>query len=173
MYRRTVSTDSGFPKCSWAHVAISFTHWCRFLMQYLLRDRRSRSFNVAFRPCPLRGVISPDSLNLLTILRTEDGEIPSKFLAIARWEMFFLNCSIICARICSQSGDPHPILVCEWLSVFGENLFILNHGTRLFPNSLFTCGMFQTGVWWAFLSFLSLFCQLCQLFCNVLLPLNS
>ena len=119
--RRTVVTDSGFLKCSWAHVVISFTQWCRFLMQYRLRDRRSQAFNAGFGPCRLRAVISPDSLNLLMILRTVDDEIP-KFFAIAGWEMLFLNCWTICSHICSQSGDPRPILVCEWLSISGKLL---------------------------------------------------
>ena len=99
MLRRTVLTDNGFPKCSRAHVVISMTEWCRFFMQCRLRDRRSRPFNVGFRPCPLRAEISPDSLYLLMILWTVDGEIP-RFFAIVRWETLFLNCwTISCSLI--------------------------------------------------------------------------
>ena len=137
-------------------------------MQCRLRDRRSRAFKVGFRPCRLHAVISPDSLNLLMILWTVDDEIP-KFLAMVRWGTLFLNCSTIFSRSCPQSGEPRAIFACEWLS----NSFIPTHGTHLFPISLFTCGNFQTGVWWAFLNFLRLFGHLSQLLWNVLQPSNS
>ena len=92
MLRRTVFTDNSFLKCSWAHVVISFSHWCRVLMQGRPRDQRSWAFSVGFRPCCLCAEISPDSLNLLMILCTIYDEIP-KFLAIVHWETLFLNCS--------------------------------------------------------------------------------
>lgn len=116
MERRTVLTDNGFCKCSWAHAIISFTQWCRFLMQCRLRDQRSRTFNVGFRPCRLHGESSPDSVNLLIMLWTVDDEIP-KFPAIERWETLFLNCWTIflCSR--SQSRDPRLIFACEQLSL--------------------------------------------------------
>ena len=104
----------------------------------------------------------------LMILWTVDDEIP-KFLAMVRWGTLFLNCSTIFSRSCPQSGEPRAIFACEWLS----NSFIPTHGTHLFPISLFTCGNFQTGVWWAFLNFLRLFGHLSQLLWNVLQPSNS
>ena len=47
--------------------------------------RWSHAFNSNFRPWPLRTEISPDSLNLFTILWTVDGERP-KFFAILHYE---------------------------------------------------------------------------------------
>ena len=126
-------TDSGFrtlrcfPKCSWADVVISFTEWCWFLMQCSLKDRRSPAFNVDFRPCRLHAKISPDSL--LMTSWTVDYEIP-KFLAIVHWETLFLNCWTICSHSCSQSGEPHPILASERLSLSGMLL--------LYPNMTLT-----------------------------------
>ena len=117
MLRRTVFTDNGFLKCSWAHVVISFTHWCRVLMQGRPRDQRSWAFSVGFRPCRLRTEISPDSLNLLMILWTIYDEIP-KFLSILRWNVLKLFDKVF-SRSCSQSGVPRPILACEWLSLSG------------------------------------------------------
>ena len=81
MQRRTVLSDNDFPKYFQAHVAMSIMVAWRFLKQYLLRARWSHIFNSGFRPWPLRTEISPDSLNLFTILWTVDGETP-KFFAI-------------------------------------------------------------------------------------------
>ena len=106
MQRWTVFTDNGFLKCSWAHVVISFIQSCWFLMQCCLRDQRSRAFSVP----------ALNSLNLLMILWIVDGEIP-KFLEIVPWEMLFLSCWTICPCSFSQSGEPHPILACERLSL--------------------------------------------------------
>ena len=111
---------------SGTNVIISLTEWCRFLMQCCLRDQRSRTLNVGF--CLLHAEISPDSLNLLMTLWTVDDEIP-QFVATVHWEMFFLNCKTICSRSCSQSGEPRHSI------------------------NRFTCGMFQTGVFKAFLNF--------------------
>ncbi len=44
-------------------------------MQCRLRDRRSWLFSLGLRPCPLRTEIPPDSLNLLIMLCTVEGEI--------------------------------------------------------------------------------------------------
>ena len=150
---------------------MSFTHWCGFLMQCLLRGQRSRAFNVGFGPCCLHAVISPDSLNLLMILWTVDDEI-HKFLAIVHWGTLSLNCWTIFSHTCSQRGEPHPSLFVNDWTIQGSS-FYTQSWLHLFPVSLFTCGMFQTGVWWAFLNFLSLFCHLSQLFWNMLQASNS
>lgn len=93
--QRTVLTDNGFLKCSWAH-------WV--LMQCRLRDRSPQALNVGFRPCRLRVERSPDSLNLWIILWTVDDEI-NKFLAIDHWETLFLNCwTVLSCCSCAQSG---------------------------------------------------------------------
>ncbi len=60
-----VFTDSGFWKYSWAHLVMSMTESCRWVMQCRLRARRPRASNKGLRPCPLRTEISPVSLNLL------------------------------------------------------------------------------------------------------------
>ena len=63
------------------------------------------------------------------ILWTVDDEIP-KFLAIVCWETF-LNCWAICSRSSPQSGDPRPILDCEWQSLLGMLI--------LYPIMTLTC----------------------------------
>ncbi len=88
----------------------------RFLMQCRLRDRRSRLFSLGLRPCPLRTEIPPDSLNLLIMLCTVEGEI-SKSLPIFLWGTLFLNISIIFSRICWQTGDPRPIFASKGLDL--------------------------------------------------------
>ena len=80
--------DNDFPKYSWAHVAMSIMIAWRFLKQYRLRARWTCAFCSGYRYWPLRTNISPDSLNLFTILWTVDGERP-KFFAILCWETFF------------------------------------------------------------------------------------
>ncbi len=85
-------------------------------MQCRLRDRRSRLFILGLRPCPLRTEIPPDSLNLLIMLCTVEGEI-SKSLPIFLWGTLFLNISIIFSRICWQTGDPRPIFAPKGLDL--------------------------------------------------------
>ncbi len=85
-------------------------------MQCRLRDRRSRLFSLGLRPCPLRNEIPPDSLNLLIMLCTVEGEI-SKSLPIFLWGTLFLNISIIFSRICWQTGDPQPIFAPKGLDL--------------------------------------------------------
>ncbi len=85
-------------------------------MQCRLRDRRSRLFSLGLRPCPLRTEIPPDSLNLLIMLCTVEGEI-SKSLPIFLWGTLFLNISIILSRICWQTGDPRPIFAPKGLDL--------------------------------------------------------
>ncbi len=67
-------------------------------------------------PCPLRTEIPPDSLNLLIMLCTVEGEI-SKSLPIFLWGTLFLNISIIFSRICWQTGDPRPIFAPKGLDL--------------------------------------------------------
>ena len=150
MHWQTVLTDSGFPKCSWGHMVTSFTEWCQYLMQCHLKGQRSQAFNVGFWPCRLRAEISPDFLYLLKILWTIDDKIP-KFLSVLHWETLFLNCKTICSSSSSQSGEP-----CLWTTEPFRDA-PQNHDFHLFPIYLFTCAMFQTGVFWAFLNFPSFF----------------
>ncbi len=74
MERWIVFTDSGFWKYSWAHLVLSMTESCQWVMQCYLRARRPQASNKGLRPCPLRKYISPVSLNLLTMLCTVDDE---------------------------------------------------------------------------------------------------
>ncbi len=75
MARWIVFTDSGFWKYSWAHLVMSMTESCRWLMQCRLRAWRPRASNKGLQPCPLRTEISPVFLNLLMMLCTVDDEI--------------------------------------------------------------------------------------------------
>ncbi len=86
---RIVFTDSGFWKYSWAHLVMSMTESCRWVMQCRLRARRPRASNKGLRPCPLRTEISPVSLNLLMMLCTVNDEICKAF-AIWCWGTLFL-----------------------------------------------------------------------------------
>ncbi len=54
MARRIVFTDSGFWKYSWAHLVMSMSESCWWVMQCRLRARRPRASNKGLRPCPLR-----------------------------------------------------------------------------------------------------------------------
>ncbi len=85
-------------------------------MQCRLRYWRSRLFSLGLHPCPLRTEIPPDSLNLLIMLCTVEGEI-SKSLLIFLWGTLFLNISIIFSRICWQTGDPWPIFAPKGLDL--------------------------------------------------------
>ncbi len=99
-----VFTDGGFWKHSWAHLVMSMTESCRWVMQCRLRTQRKRASNKGLRPCPLRTEISPVSLNLLMMLFTADDEIYKDFTnnvhqhQIAKYYTIFL-------RSLSQIGE--------------------------------------------------------------------
>ncbi len=120
MARRIVFTDSGFWKYSWAHLVMSMTESCRWVMQCCLRARRPRATNKGLRPCPLCTEISTVSLNLL-MLCTADDEICKAF-AIWRWRTLFLKYSTIFLRTLSQIGEPLPIFTSERLCLSKTSL---------------------------------------------------
>ncbi len=132
-------------------------------MQCRLRDRRSRLFSLGLRPCPLRTEIPPDSLNLLIMLCTVEGEI-SKSLPIFLWGTLFLNISIIFSRICWQTGDPRPIfapkgLDLSWMLLLYQIIITITCWHQLFQiTSLFN----------QFTSLLALNCSRPNFFWNVL-----
>ncbi len=133
--------------------------WC----STRLRDRRSRLFSLGLRPCPLRTEIPPDSLNLLIMLCTVEGEI-SKSLPIFLWGTLFLNISIIFSRICWQTGDPRPIfapkgLDLSWMLLLYQIIITITCWHQLFQiTSLFN----------QFTSLLALNCSCPNFFWNVL-----
>ncbi len=53
MAPRVVFTDSGFWKYSWAHLVMSMTESCRWVMQCRLRAWSPRASNKGLQPCPL------------------------------------------------------------------------------------------------------------------------
>ncbi len=112
MAQRIVFTDSGFWKYFWAHLVMSMTESCRWVMQCHLRDRRPRASNKGLLPCPLRTEISPVSLNLLMMLCTVDDEICKAFL-IWCWGTLFVKYSTIFLRTLSQIGEPLPIFTSD------------------------------------------------------------
>ncbi len=126
-------------------------------------DRRSRLFSLGLRPCPLRTEIPPDSLNLLIMLCTVEGEI-SKSLPIFLWGTLFLNISIIFSRICWQTGDPRPIfapkgLDLSWMLLLYQIIITITCWHHLFQiTSLFN----------QFTSLLALNCSCPNFFWNVL-----
>ncbi len=132
-------------------------------MQCRLRDRRSRLFSLGLRPCPLRTEIPPDSLNLLIMLCTVEGEI-SKYLPIFLWGTLFLNISIIFSRICWQTGDPRPIfapkgLDLSWMLLLYQIIITITCWHQLFQN---------TSLFNQFTSLLALNCSCPNFFWNVL-----
>ncbi len=137
-------------------------------MQCRLRDRRSRLFSLGLRPCPLRTEIPPDSLNLLIMLCTVEGEISNmKYeisLPIFLWGTFFLNISIIFSGICWQTGDPRPIfapkgLDLSWMLLLYQIIITITCWHQLFQiTSLFN----------QFTSLLALNCSCPNFFWNVL-----
>ncbi len=131
-------------------------------MQCRLRDRRSRLFSLGLRPCPLRTEIPPDSLNLLIMLCTVEGEI-SKSLLIFLWGTLFLNISIIFSRICWQTGDPRPIfapkgLDLSWMLLLYQIIITITCWHQLFQITSFN----------QFTSLLALNCSCPNFFWNVL-----
>ncbi len=131
-------------------------------MQCRLRDRRSRLFSLGLRPCPLRTEIPPDSLNLLIMLCTVEGEI-SKSLPIFLWGTLFLNISIILSRICWQTGDPRPIfapkgLDLSWMLLLYQIIITITCWHQLFQITSFN----------QFTSLLALNCSCHNFFWNVL-----
>ncbi len=132
-------------------------------MQCRLRDRRSRLFSLGLRPCPLRTEIPPDSLNLLIMLCTVEGEISKSFPSFL-WGTLFLNISIICSRICWQTGDPRPIfapkgLDLSWMLLLYQIIITITCWHQLFQiTSLFN----------QFTSLLALNCSCPNFFWNVL-----
>ncbi len=132
-------------------------------MQCRLRDRRSRLFSLGLRPCPLRTEIPPDSLNLLIMLCTVEGEI-SKSLPIFLWGTLFLNISIIFSRICWQTGDPRPIfapkgLDLSWMLLLYQIIITITCWHQLFQ---------ITALFNQFTSLLALNCSCPNFFWNVL-----
>ncbi len=138
------------------------------MMQCRLRDRRSRLFSLGLRPCPLRTEIPPDSLNLLIMLCTVEGEI-SKSLPIFLWGTLFLNISIIFSRICWQTGDPRPIfapkgLDLSWMLLLYQIIITITCWHQLFQiTSLFN----------QFTSLLALNCSCPNFFLECVAGLND
>ncbi len=125
MARRTVFTDSGFWKYSWAHLVMSMTESCRWVMQCHLRAQRPRQSNKGLQHCPLRTDISPVSLNLLMMLCTIAYEL-CKALAIWRWGTLSLKYSTIFLHTLSQIREPMPSLLLRD-SAFLRHPFYSNH----------------------------------------------
>ncbi len=131
-------------------------------MQCRLRDRRSRLFSLGLRPCPLRTEIPPDSLNLLIMLCTVEGEI-SKSLPIFLWGNIVFKHSIIFSRICWQTGDPRPIfapkgLDLSWMLLLYQIIITITCWHHLFQITSFN----------QFTSLLALNCSCPNFFWNVL-----
>ncbi len=83
MARWIVFTDSGFWKYSWAHLVMSVTESCRWVMQCHLRAEDHRHPAKVFGLVPY-AEISTVSLNILIMLCTVEDEICKAF-AIWHW----------------------------------------------------------------------------------------
>ena len=82
----------------------------RLFGTHLVSTRESSSFSSGFHPWPLRTKISPDSLNLFTILWTVDGEGPT-FFSILHWETLSLNWLTILSWSLAQVVNHNPSLL--------------------------------------------------------------
>ncbi len=109
---RIVFSVIGFWKYSWAHLVMSMTRSCRWVMQCRLRARRPRASNKGLWPCPLCTEISTLSLNILMTLCSVNDEICKAF-AIWHWRTLFLKYYTIFLRTLSQIGEPLPMLTSE------------------------------------------------------------
>ena len=78
----TVFIDRDFWKFSWVHAVMSSRDSCLFLMR--LRARRSHASSPDLRPCSMC-TDTLDSLDLLMILWTVDGEIFKVSHSTANW----------------------------------------------------------------------------------------
>ena len=135
----------------------------------------SCAFTSSCCPWPLRTEITPDSLNLFTILWTVDGErlhLRRKFYAILRWETLSLNWLTILSQSLAQSGEPRPILACQRLSLWWMLLLysILKTSSSGIPVKLLTVESFQNSVT---CNLFSLVLPLSQLFLSVLQASHS
>ncbi len=133
MARQIVFTDSGFWKYSWAHLVMSMTESCRWVMQCHLRARRPQASNKGLRPRPLRTEMSPVSLNVLMMLCTVDDDICKTIwlqIAIWRWWTLFLKYSTIFECTLSQIGEPMPIFTSERLWLFLNSMNAKNELRR-------------------------------------------
>ncbi len=137
--------------------------WMRILDAVPPEGSEITVFSLGLRPCPLRTEIPPDSLNLLIMLCTVEGEI-SKSLPIFLWGTLFLNISIIFSRICWQTGDARPIfapkgLDLSWMLLLYQIIITITCWHHLFQiTSLFN----------QFTSLLALNCSCPNFFWNVL-----
>ncbi len=116
---RIMITNSCFWKYSWAHLVMSMTESCRWVMQCRLTAQRPRASNKGI--WPLRTDIYPVSLNLLMMLCTVDDEICKAF-GIWHWGMLFLKYSTIFLRTLSQIGEPLHIFTSERLCLSKTSL---------------------------------------------------
>ncbi len=134
-------TDSGFCKYCWAHLVMSMTESCRWVMKYRLRTQGPQASNKGLRPSPLCTEISSVSLNILMMLCTVDDDICKAF-AIRHWETLLFKYSIIFLRPLSQIGEPLPIFTSERLPLY-DIPFTANHVTDLMSINLISCYMFS------------------------------
>lgn len=95
-----LSKQSLSPCSNNLHTVVS----CWYCIECCLRGWRSQAFRVGFYPCPLCVEIFPDSLNLLIILLSVDGEIICMiitFLSLMNIScVFFLILCISAAPCC-------------------------------------------------------------------------
>jgi len=94
MARWTVFSDNDFWKCSWAHVEVSMTDSCLFLMQCCLRAPKVTGIQYWFQLCPCLFEMSSDFQKPLMTLLTADDRMFKVFRILYGVPLVW-NCSVI------------------------------------------------------------------------------
>ncbi len=144
-------TDSGFCKYSWAHLVMSMTESCRWVMKYRLRTQGPQASNKGLRPSPLRTEISSVSLNILMMLFTftftfmhlADAFIQSDLQLHSGYTFFISMCvpwesnpqPFALLTQCSTT-EPHRNTLCTVDDDICKAFAISHWGTLLFKYSI-------------------------------------
>lgn len=116
-------TDTGFLKCSWAHAAISFPHWCFF-------------FNAVL---PETSKVPFLSLSLFFLQRFSDS-----FDTInCRWWSPQIPCNRMLRNVLELLTHTIVHKVSFTHLLLSGLLLFFNHGSHLFPINVFAGGMLQ------------------------------
>ncbi len=137
MARWIVFTDSGFWKYSWAHLVMSMTESCRWVMQCRLRAQRPRASNKGLRPCPWHRDFSSFSESFDDVMHCRWWDLQSLCNLTLRNIVF--KVFTIFLRTLSQIGEPLAPSLFLRDSASKDIPFIANHVTDLMSINLISC----------------------------------
>ncbi len=137
MARWIVFTDSGFWKYSWAHLVMSMTESCRWVMQCRLRARRPRASNKGLRPCPLCTEISPDSESFDDVMHCRWWDLQSLCNLMLRNVVIKVFHNLFTHSFTDWRASAHLYF---WETLPLQDIpFIANHVTDLMSINLISC----------------------------------